>query len=104
LYLHFTISTIPADDRGWQPVPVVSGHFAGVQDLCWSPHSLSSGDDDENKAGAGAAYVVSTSLDQTTRLFAPWSSRVDKPGFKMHLGHFLKVTITFDSVVMRALI
>ncbi len=46
-----------AGDRSWRPALVPAGHFAGVQDLCWD---------------ATQQYVVSTALDQTTRIVAPW--------------------------------
>ncbi|OWF40684.1 Elongator complex protein 2 [Mizuhopecten yessoensis] len=42
----------------WQPIPTTSGHFGDVQDLSWDP--------------SDGQYVVSVSLDQTTRLHAPW--------------------------------
>jgi WD40 repeat protein len=47
-----------AGDRSWRPALVPAGHFAGVQDLCWD---------------ATRQYVVSTALDQTTRIVAPWA-------------------------------
>ncbi|XP_071484227.1 elongator complex protein 2-like [Diadema antillarum] len=47
----------PEGENAWTPSVTVSGHFAGVQDLVWSP----SGD-----------FLLSVGLDQTTRLHAPW--------------------------------
>ena len=49
----------------WSPTPVVSGHFAGVQDIAWEP--------------AGGEFLLSVGLDQTTRLHAPWR----REGFKV---------------------
>ncbi|XP_022096823.1 elongator complex protein 2-like isoform X2 [Acanthaster planci] len=42
----------------WFPVPVVSGHYAGVQDIVWEPEN--------------GEFLMSVGLDQTTRLHAPW--------------------------------
>ncbi|XP_060064524.1 elongator complex protein 2-like [Ylistrum balloti] len=42
----------------WKPLVTSSGHFSAVQDLSWDP--------------SNGQYVVSVSLDQTTRLHAPW--------------------------------
>ncbi|XP_033762660.1 elongator complex protein 2-like [Pecten maximus] len=44
--------------ESWQPLVTTSGHFGAVQDLSWDP--------------SDGQYVVSVSLDQTTRLHAPW--------------------------------
>ena len=47
------------DDGQWFPCPTVSGHFRGVQDLTWD---------------AFGDYVISCSLDQTTRVFSNLSA------------------------------
>lgn len=49
-------------DDGWISVLGISGHELSVQDICWNP---------------SGTYLLSTSLDQTTRLFAEWK-RGDK--------------------------
>ncbi|ORZ19804.1 WD40-repeat-containing domain protein [Absidia repens] len=41
----------------WSPQVTVSGHFKQVEQVTWDPQSR---------------YLVSASLDQTTRLYAPW--------------------------------
>ncbi|XP_038045123.1 elongator complex protein 2-like [Patiria miniata] len=48
----------------WSPMPVVSGHYAGVQDIVWDPQ--------------GGEFLMSVGSDQTTRLHAPWR----RPGYK----------------------
>ncbi|KAJ3283623.1 Elongator subunit elp2, partial [Borealophlyctis nickersoniae] len=45
-----------AEDE-WTPQIGLSGHFAPVEDLAWDP---------------SGAFLMSTSLDQTTRLYLPW--------------------------------
>ncbi|XP_046965121.1 elongator complex protein 2 isoform X2 [Vanessa cardui] len=52
----------------WQPSVVVGGHFGGVEDIRWE--------------GQGR-YLLSVSLDQTTRLHAPWN-RPDGGGAEWH--------------------
>lgn len=46
--------------RQWVPEIVISGHFDGVQDLIWDPEG---------------EFIITTSTDQTTRLFAPWKKK-----------------------------
>lgn len=49
--------------RQWAPEIVISGHFDGVQDLMWDPEG---------------EFIITTSTDQTTRLFAPWKKKDQK--------------------------
>ena len=48
---------LAADEGDWKPGVSVSGHVKAVQDLAWS---------------RDGSYLLSTGLDQTTRLFAQW--------------------------------
>ena len=45
----------------WRQAPAVTGHFGDVSGLCW---------------GADGAYLVSTSSDATTRVWAPYAAVV----------------------------
>ena len=42
----------------WEPAVTGGGHFASVEDLDWDR--------------GGGNFILSTSVDQTTRLHAPW--------------------------------
>ena len=48
-----------AEDKTFRSQPVVHGHFGAVSDLDWDPSS-------------SKAFLVTTSEDQTTRIFAQW--------------------------------
>ncbi|XP_068629585.1 elongator complex protein 2 [Battus philenor] len=54
----FHIWTLNEESKQWQPRVVCGGHFGSVEDARWEP-----------KQGR---YLLSVSLDQTTRLHAPW--------------------------------
>ncbi|CCH62523.1 hypothetical protein TBLA_0H02380 [Henningerozyma blattae CBS 6284] len=47
------------DNLTWEPEIAISGATKEVTDVAWSPNG---------------GYLLSTSLDQTTRLFAPWTN------------------------------
>lgn len=49
-------------DNNWTPQVAISGHFRSVESLAWDPKSR---------------FLLSASLDQTTRLFAPWNRKVN---------------------------
>ncbi|KAF7721057.1 Elongator subunit elp2, partial [Apophysomyces ossiformis] len=63
---------ISTDEEGsrWTPEVSISGHFKSVENVAWDPK---------------CRYLVSASLDQTTRLFAPWCHDVD--GMKVSTWH-----------------
>ncbi|CAM0135097.1 unnamed protein product [Umbelopsis sp. WA50703] len=48
------------DLNHWVPKVSISGHFGSVESLVWDPQSL---------------FVVTASLDQTCRVFAPWNRK-----------------------------
>ncbi|KAI8394027.1 WD40-repeat-containing domain protein [Radiomyces spectabilis] len=50
------------DQNHWEPEVSISGHFRPVEQLAWDPESR---------------FLVSVSLDQTTRMFAPWNRQID---------------------------
>ncbi|GAB5592388.1 Elongator subunit elp2 [Umbelopsis nana] len=60
-HLWHNIST-EEDLNHWVPQVSISGHFGAVESLVWDPQNL---------------FVVSASLDQTCRVFAPWNRQVD---------------------------
>ncbi|KAI8887665.1 WD40 repeat-like protein [Backusella circina FSU 941] len=51
-----------SDENRWVPQVAISGHFKSVESIAWDPHSR---------------YLLSASLDQTTRLFAPWNRELN---------------------------
>ncbi|KAJ2399923.1 Elongator subunit elp2 [Coemansia sp. RSA 2559] len=53
---HGALHAWAAQDGAWTPAVSPSGHFGAVHDVCWAPHG---------------AYMLTASLDQTARLFAP---------------------------------
>jgi len=48
------------DSDSWVPGITVGGHFASVEDIAWDPD--------------GGEFIISVSLDQTTRLHGYWKS------------------------------
>jgi hypothetical protein len=55
--LHQCHNPNPEDASGWRAEVTTSGHNGGVMDMCWDRHQN---------------YLLSTSTDQKTRLFARW--------------------------------
>jgi len=55
-----------SDGEKWCRGVAVGGHFGDVTDLVWDPNGQ---------------FLISTGVDQTTRLFAPWirSPEVSRP-------------------------
>ncbi|KAI7853664.1 quinon protein alcohol dehydrogenase-like superfamily [Circinella umbellata] len=50
------------EDNHWAPEVSISGHFKAVESVTWDPKSR---------------FLLSASLDQTARLFAPWNRDID---------------------------
>ena len=50
-----------SESDAWKNAIGIAGHYGSVKDVCWDPTGL---------------YVMSTSLDETTRLYAPWKRSV----------------------------
>lgn len=54
----FSDTTVDQLSELWEPQPTLSGHFGPVQDISWEPKD--------------GGFLISVSLDQTSRLHAPW--------------------------------
>ncbi|KAI8489685.1 Elongator subunit elp2 [Branchiostoma belcheri] len=63
--LHLWHHVEHTQQTSWEPGVTVGGHFDGVEDIAWDP--------------AGGEFLLSVSLDRTTRLFAPWRREGLKP-------------------------
>ncbi|RKP26433.1 WD40-repeat-containing domain protein [Syncephalis pseudoplumigaleata] len=64
---HLWSPALFADDiEQWAPQVCVGGHFKSVQGMAWHPKGQ---------------YLLSTSLDQTTRLFGPWTKNGTQRGW-----------------------
>lgn len=88
--------------RDWDAQPVVTGHFAEVRALLvQTSHVLQVTDVD---LSSDDSFVVSTSIDQTTRIFAPWlanntwneQSRAQIHGYDINAIKCLKLKSTDD--------
>jgi elongator complex protein 2 len=55
--------------RDWEPICAVTGHSRHVSDLSW---------------GNNSDFIVSTSLDQTSRIYAPWNNPLLRGGQSWH--------------------
>ena len=62
--LSLSDTTVDQLSELWEPQPTLSGHFGPVQDISWEPKD--------------GGFLISVSLDQTSRLHAPWVIRNGK--------------------------